>query len=243
MASPTMNTKSRQVVRRIKQESSSPPTPSIRKFRTLPGPSPLSLKRSASFENTPAGERPRKRRTRSSDVVFQKRVSSLLEQAQSMYHSDDESSSQAEPSSEPRSEMEQTDDMEDFIFDGDLDLLEAELLFDPLSSDGLLKMDVDTKVDTSMIKPDMVDGKVCNESKSDDLFDVDFDDFKPEELEALDTSSMPQKDKITDEDDALFGDGYDDLMDIDFQDTQPEVHLSLFYLQRWTPIQHQDGSK
>jgi hypothetical protein len=146
-----------------------------------------------------------------------------------MYQSDDGSSSQAEPSSEPRSEMEQTDDMEEFIFDGDLDLLEAELQFDPLSSDGLLKMDVDTEVDTNTTKPNLVDGKVSNESKSDDLFDVDFDDFKLEELEALDTPSMPQEDKNTDEEDALFGDGYDDLMDIDFQDTQPDVHLSLFY--------------
>ena len=108
-----------------------------------------------------------------------------------MYHSDDESSSQAEPSSEPPSEMEQTNGMEDFIFDGDLDLLEAELQFDPLSSDGLLKMDVDTKVDTNMTKPDLVEGKVSTESTSDDLFDVDFDDFKLEELEALDTPSMP----------------------------------------------------
>jgi hypothetical protein len=61
------------------------------------------------------------------------------------------------------------------------------------------------------------------------LFDVDFDDFKPEELEELDTPSVPQNDRSTDEDDALFGDGYDDLMDIDFEDTQPEVYLSLFY--------------
>jgi hypothetical protein len=229
MASPTMNTKSRQVVHRIQQENSSPSTPSIRKSRPLPGPSPLSLKRSASFENTPATERPRKRRTRSSDVIFQKRVSSLLEQAQSMYQSDDESSSQTEPSSEPQSEMEQTNDMEDFVFDGDLDLLETELQFDPLSSDGLLTMDVDTNVEPTVTKPELVDGEVPNESNSDDLFDIDFDDFKPEELEELDTPSMPQKDRNADEDDALFGDGYDDMMDIDFEETQPEVYLSLFY--------------
>jgi hypothetical protein len=227
MASPTMNTKSRQVLHRIQQENSSPPTPSIRKSRTLPGPSPLSLKRSASFGNIPSADRPRKRRTRSSDVVFQKRVSSLLEQAQSMYHSDDEGSSQPEPHSEPQSEPQSMDDMkdmEDFAFDGDLDLLEAELQFDPLSSDGLQKMELETKMEGNESKrDDLLVAEVSNDSKSDDLFDVDFDDFKPEELEALDSPLVPVKAIAKDEDDALFGDGYDDLMDIDFEETQPEV--------------------
>jgi hypothetical protein len=229
MTSPSMNTKSRQVLHRIQQENSSPPTPSIRKSRTLPGPSPLSLKRSASFGNLPSADRPRKRRTRSSDVVFQKKVSSLLEQAQSMYHSDDESSSQPEPQSEPQS-MNDLKDMEDFAFDGDLDLLEAELQFDPFSSDGLQKMEVETKMEANESKPDVLLGaEVCNDSKSDDLFDVDFDDFKPEELEALDSPSVPSKEVNGEEDDALFGDGYDDLMDIDFEETQPEVWLPKSY--------------
>jgi hypothetical protein len=228
MVSPSVNTKSRQVLHRIQQENSSPPTPSIRKYRTLPGPSPLSLKRSASFGNLPSTDRPRKRRTRSSDVVFQKKVSSLLEQAQSMYHSDDESSSQPEPQSEPQS-MDDMKDMEDFAFDGDLDLLEAELQFDPLTSDGLQKMEVETKTEATESKPaDLLHAEVSNDSKSDDLFDVDFDDFKPEELEALDSPSVPQK-VTADDDDALFGDGYDDLMDIDFEETQPEVQLSKSY--------------
>jgi hypothetical protein len=223
MASPTMNTKSRQVLHRVQQENSSPPTPSVRKSRPLPGPSPLSLKRSASFGNIDSADRPRKRRTRSSDVVFQKRVSSLLEQAQSMYHSDDEGSSQPEPHSEPQS-TDAMKDMEDFAFDGDLDLLEAELQFDPLSSDGLQKMELETKLEGNESKrDDLLVAEVSNDSKSDDLFDVDFDDFKPEELEALDSPLVPVKEVAKDEDDALFGDGYDDLMDIDFEETQPEV--------------------
>ena len=193
---------------RIHRENVSPSTPSIRKSRPPPGPSPLSLKRSASFGTNPsASDRPRKRRTRSSDIVFQKRVSTLLEQAQSMYKSDDESLSP------PSEDVDMTNE---FAFDGDLDLLEAELQFDPLSSDGLQKMEVKM--------PEKV------EMNSDDLFDMTFDELDPEELEALDLSSkistMPHPQVVhLDEDDVLFGDGYDELMDLDCNETQPEVHL------------------
>ena len=112
---------------------------------------------------------------------------------------------------------------DDFAFDGDLDLLEAELGLDLLSSDGLNKMDVET---TEEIE---VKQEISKESGSDDLFDdVTFDCLGPEELEALDQSSNAMAATapvITNEDDALFGDGYDEFMDLDFDDTQPEVSL------------------
>ena len=199
---------------RIYQENSSPPTPSDRKVRPLPGPSPLSLKRSASFENNlSTSGRPRKRRTRSPNTVFQKRVSTLLEQALSIYKGDEEDRS---PPSEGVSHENTT---ERFVFDGDLDLLEAELQFDPLSSDGLDKTDVETSE------------KVSNQStNSDELFDIAFDDLDAEELDSLDLSSrvptMPEPQIVRlDEDDVLFGHGYDELMDLDFDETQPEVKL------------------
>ena len=85
---------------------------------------------------------------------------------------------------------------------GDLDMLEAELQFDPLSSDGILKMEVDT--------PE----KVHVETNSDDLFDNDFDNLNPEELEELDLSSNNPTPFVTqdaqetmDEEEVLFGDG------------------------------------
>ena len=238
--------KSRHVsLNRVQTQNSSPPTPSIHKSRPLPGPSPLSLKRSASFGNPTSVEHPRKRRTRSSDVIFQKRVSSLLEQAQSMFDKDRENGKIVERSSSPHAEEDLQVDMsmeeENFAFDGDLDLLEAELHFDPLSSDGLNKMDVETSENVA-VKQDQQE-----ESNSDDLFDVTFDDLAPEELEALDQSSnvmagtAPQ---ATNEDDALFGDGYDELMDLDFNDTQPEV----FSLHRpahvsWKILPPREGSQ
>jgi hypothetical protein len=219
--------KSRHVsLNRVQRQNSSPPTPSLHKSRPLPGPSPLSLKRSASFGNPTSVEHPRKRRTRSSDVIFQKRVSSLLEQAQSMFDKDGENGKIVERSSSPHGEVDPQADTsmeeDDFAFDGDLDLLEAELHFDPLSSDGLNKMDVETG-ENGVVKQEQQ-----KEANSDDLFDVTFDDLAPEELEALDQSSnamaatAPQ---TTNEDDLLFGDGYDELMDLDFDDTQPEVFL------------------
>lgn len=218
-----MNTKSR--LNRIHRENSSPPTPSIHKSRPLPGPSPLSLKRSASFGNPSSVEHPRKRRTRSSDVIFQKRVSSLLEQAQSIFDKDERHSKIVERSSSPHAEtnIQADTSMEDdnFAFDGDLDLLEAELGLDPLSSEGFSKMDVET---TEEIEAKQ---EIPKESDSDDLFDdVTFDDLGPEEFEALDQSSNAMAATapiITSEDDALFGDGYDEFMDLDFDDTQPEV--------------------
>jgi hypothetical protein len=131
-----------------------------------------------------------------------------------------------ERSSSPHGEVDPQADTsmeeDDFAFDGDLDLLEAELHFDPLSSDGLNKMDVETS-ENGVVKQEQQ-----KEANSDDLFDVTFDDLAPEELEALDQSSnamtatAPQ---TTNEDDDLFGDGYDELMDLDFDDTQPEVFL------------------
>ena len=210
----SVNGNGRPALARINQENYSPSTPLIRKSRPLPGPSPLSLKRSASFGNNNSSDRPRKRRTRSSDIVFQKRVTTLLEQAQSMYKSDDKNVS---PHSD---DQEDTANEFEFAFDGDLDMLEAELQFDPLSSDGIQKMDAD------------ITQKVHVETNSDDLFDNDFD-FNPEELEALDlssnnpTTSVSQDAQETmDEDEVLFGDGYDELMDLDFEEPQPEVYLS-----------------
>lgn len=111
---------------------------------------------------------------------------------------------------------------DEFAFDGDLDLLEAELGFDALSSDGLNKMDVETTESTGVKQEEL------KESNSDDLFDVTFDDLGPEELEALDQSSnviVATAPVISNEDDALFGDGYDEFMDLDFDETQPEVFL------------------
>ena len=223
-----LKTNSRHIsLKRIRRENSSPPTPSIHKSRPLPGPSPLSLKRSASFGNPSSVEHPRKRRTRSSDVIFQKRVSSLLEQAQSMFDKDPGNGKIVERSSSPHdtdAEIQADTSMEEeeFAFDGDLDLLEAELGFDLLSSDGLNKMDVETTESTGVKQEEL------KESNSDDLFDVTFDDLGPEELEALDQSSnvmVATAPVISNEDDALFGDGYDEFMDLDFDETQPEVFL------------------
>src|SRR5438552_12291066 len=89
--SSSLNGNNRPALARVNRENCSPSTPLLRKSRPLPGPSPLSLKRSGSFGNNSfSSDRPRKRRTRSSDIVFQKRVTTLLEQAQSIYKSDDE---------------------------------------------------------------------------------------------------------------------------------------------------------
>lgn len=205
-----MSTKHRPVLAQIRRENTSPSTPPIRKVRPPPGPSPLSLKRSTSSRaNTSVSDRPRKRRTRSSDVVFQRRVSTLLEQAQSIYKNDDECVSLPSEEDYPGTE---------FAFDGDLDLLEAELQLDPLSSDGFQKMEVEMPSEKGQMN-------------SDDLFDGIFDELNPEELDALDSSSaqpvMPETQIVhLDEDDILFGDGYDDLMDLDFDETRPEVQPS-----------------
>ena len=97
-------------------------------------------------------------------------------------------------------------------------MLEAELKFDPLSSDGIPKMEVD------------IAERVHVAANSDDLFDNDFDDLNPEELEALDLSSNNPMTSVSqdaqetmDEDEGLFGDGYDELMYFDFEESQPEV--------------------
>jgi hypothetical protein len=211
---------------RIQREIASPSTPSIRNVRPPPGPSPLSLKRSVSFGNVSSVDRPRKRRTRSSDV-FQKRVSSLLEQAQIMYNDEEVSTSSLSETDTARSEADAqinspNPNLEHIAFDGDLDLLEAEMTLD-LSSDGLQKMDVDDKM-------------VSKEAGSDDSFDNEFGEFEPEELEALFSSDamvltaqpetgIAETVPVVDEYDAVFGDD-DDYMDLDFDDTQPEVFKS-----------------
>jgi hypothetical protein len=216
-STPTVRTKSRSALTCISRQNSSPSTPLVRKCRPPPGPSPLSLKRSVSFTNGSAfADRPRKRRMRSSDIVSQKRVSTLLEQAQSMYNGDNgEECSQLSDACIDYGNV--VNDLE-LGFNGDLALLEAELQSDPLSSDGLPKIGVEM--------PKVVQSGV----NSDDLFDNDFDNFDLDELEALDLSSkestlsVPKttQESESDEDDALFGDGYDELMNIDF-DSTPEV--------------------
>jgi hypothetical protein len=217
MSTPQVNAKSRHVsLNRIQRENSSLSTPLTRNGRPPPGPSPLNLKRSVSCGNGSSVDRSRKRRTRSADV-FQKRVSTLLEQAQSMYNDDDVSTS---PHSEMDVENESPNaEVEEILFDGDLEWLEAELTLD-LSSDGLQKMEVDKDV--------------SKEASSDDFFE--FDDIEPEELEALFSSNdlavpvqaqaaeeqPPVAGSVVDEDDMFFGDD-DELMDFDFDETQPEV--------------------
>lgn len=209
-----VNKSGERVATQIRRENSFPSTPTFLKSRPLPGPSPLSLKRSSSYSNIPfASDRSRKRRLRSPDIVFKKRVSTLLEQAQFMYKSGNESIS---PPS--RNDGEYTTNEVEFAFDGDLDLLEAELQFDPAFSDELQKVEVG--------KSEIDEFKTM----SDDLFDNDFDDLNPEELEALDLSSnnstlMVHQDgpKTGPQDDMLFGDGYDELMDLDLDETHLEV--------------------
>jgi hypothetical protein len=137
-----------------------------------------------------------------------------------MFQKDPQNDKIIERSSSPHAETDTSMEEEDFAFDGDLDLLEAELRFDPLSSDGLNKMDIETCEETEVKQEE------SKESCSDDLFDVTFDDLGPEELEALDQSSnitAGMAAETINEDDALFGDGYDEFMDLDFDDTQPEV--------------------
>jgi len=209
-------------LKHLNRENLSPTTPLLRKSRPLPGPSPLSLKRSASFGSSSSSDRPRKRRTRSSDVIFQRRVSTLLEQAQSMYKDGERVGDNSSGNTFPESEDVETKDelVEEFAFDGDLDLLEEELQFDPLSSDGLPQRDIKHQQTHPTIN-------------SDDLFDTTFDEFNSEDLEELDKSSneLPQQQQqqeeskeVKNDDDVLFGDGYDELMDIDFSDdTQSEV--------------------
>jgi len=145
-------------------------------------------------------------------VVVQKRVSSLLEQAQFFFKTDERSSS-------PHSELElvqgeATVNSEDCLFEGDSDELETETHSDPILPD---------RVES------IVEHGLPSESMSDELFDVDFD-LAPEDFEALDISSNVQTassgravQESSAEEEALFGDGYDELMDLDFDDTQPDV--------------------
>jgi hypothetical protein len=190
----------------------SPQTSSTRKMLPLPGPSPLSLKRSASFGNQESIDRPRKRRTRSSDVMLKKKVSSLLEQAQSFFRNNERSSS-------PQTEAEfgqvgANINSEDYALHTELELAETEVESGPLTSDN----------------PDVeMQDTTANELKSDELFDTDFD-LQPEDFEALDISShvpnvsaQESVQSTSVEEDALFGDGYDDLIDLDFDEIGPEV--------------------
>jgi hypothetical protein len=131
-----------------------------------------------------------------------------LEQAQSIYRSD--------PEEEAREEVA-TKDCAEFAFDGDLELLEAELRFNPLSSDGLRNVEME------------ISG-TQNETSSDDLFDTDFDNLRPEDLAQLDSSSnqgaQPTANvirEVMDEDSVLFGDGYDDLINLDLEGIPPQA--------------------
>lgn len=140
-------------------------------------------------------------------------MSTLLEQAQSVYKSDDESTS---PQTDP---LPYEDTTTELFEDLDLDLLEAEFKFDPISSDGLQKVEAEL--------PNIT---LESEMHSDDLFDNDFDNLNPEELEALDLSSAfpiaappTMAEQSADDDAMLFGDGYEELIDLEFDGTQPEV--------------------
>ena len=133
-----------------------------------------------------------------------------------MYNGDDRSSSPRSENTLVQDEVE--NDMEDLVLNGDLELLEAELKFDPLSSDGSQRMDVDAP------------NNVKNTTNSDDLFDVTFDELNPEELEALDLSSnvatlsaQLSGHEVGEEEDLLFADGFDELMNLDFDETQSQV--------------------
>ena len=142
-------------------------------------------------------------------------MSTLLEQAQSILKTDDESSS---PRSDP---VYHEDTTADLLEDIDLDILDAEFQLDPITSDGVQN----------------IGGEVSNvllnsEIHSDDLFDNDFDNLNSEDLEALDFSSAIEipapprtPDQSIEDDDILFGEGYEELMDVEF-DTQPEVRYT-----------------
>lgn len=146
-------------------------------------------------------------------------MTSLLEQAQSAYKSDDECTS---PQTDP---VNHEDTTGDFFKDFDLELFEAEFKSDPISSDGLQK-----------IEGDIPNISLQSEINSDDLFDNDFDNLNSEELEALDLSSAvqiqdppPTDEQSADDDAMLFGDGYEELIDLEFN-TQPEVFHPLTIL-------------
>jgi len=139
-------------------------------------------------------------------------MSSLLEQAQSVYKSDDECTS---PQTDP---IYHEDTVSDLFEDLDMDLLEAEIKLDPILSDGLQK-----------IEGEIPNINLQSEMNSDDLFDNTFDNLNPEELEALDLSSAiqnqdppPTAEEAVDDDAMFFGDDYEDLLDLEFE-TQPEV--------------------
>lgn len=160
-------------------------------------------------------DRPRKRRVRSSDIVFQKRVSSLLEQAQSILTNDDGKSSLK---SEPVMSFEEFKNEEELALEKDMERFGTELLPDAFSFDALDK-----------VGPDVLD-QTYNETSSDGLFDGMFDELNSEELEELDlslnaaTQVLQQKQpESIDEDEMFFIDGYEELMDLAYEATQPEV--------------------
>jgi len=208
----------------LRRENYSPSTPSIRKSH-LHRPN----KRSSSVDTNSSSERPRKRRTRSSDVVFQQRVSTLLEQAQSIYEAKPTKPSPQHTETVQKEPEAATSDM-DFILDVDMEAFEKELQEDVLTSDDAQKMEISPQK-----SPKKLPKK--NEMSSDDLWDVTFDDLKVEDLEAMDLSSnsvmlsnAESKKPLVDEDETLFLHGYDELMDIDYDETQPTVTTHYLHL-------------
>jgi len=206
-----------------------PSTPLRRKSRPLPGPSPLSLKRSTSFgSHHSSSDRAKRRRTRSSDLVLQKRVSSLLEQAQSFVRPDE---IPVEPKSQNHSNANISSD--EFPCDVDLEILAAKVDMDPLSSDGVEMMGLDEPMNLDVPIHSHENPAVGIEERSDDLFDTTFDDLNIKELESLDASSnvpmAPTPQPPTEEDESFFEDGFDDLMNMDLETAQPEVTNSLDY--------------
>ena len=200
-----------------------PSTPLLRKTRPLPGPSPLSLKRSASFGSHHSSDRAKRRRTRSSDLVLQKRVSSLLEQAQSFVR-------QGEIAAEPNTQDDPNVSIssDEFPCDADLEILAAKFDMDPLSSDGAQMIDIDEPMNLDVTIRSDEGAAVGMEERSDDLFDTTFDDLNVEELESLDASSNVPMPRTTpqppvEEDESFFEDGFDDLINLDLGAAQPEV--------------------
>ena len=205
---------------RIRRENP-PSTPLLRKTRPLPGPSPLSLKRSNSLGSS--SDRAKRRRTRSSDLVLQKRVSSLLEQAQSFVRSDEipvEPKSQEPPNANISSD--------EFPCDADLEILAAKVDMDPLSWGNVELMELGEPMNLDAPIHLRENPAIGTEERSDDLFDTTFDDLNIQELESLDASSNIPKPTTNpqppaEEDESFFEDGFDDLMNLDLETTQPEV--------------------
>ena len=190
------------------------------------------MKRSASFGNqNPSSDRAKRRRTRSSDLVLQRRVSSLLEQAQSFARPD-------EPQNPKSDDSMVNISSDEFPCDADLEVLAAAFDMDTLSSDGA-QMQVDEPAHRDKSHSDERPAVDVGE-RSDDLFDTTFDDLNMEELASLDMSSnetMPTAPQTAavDEDEIFFEDGFDELMDLEMENPQTEVAISLANSNRRNP--------